>query len=90
MTATDLRNNMYNFKYKTWNFTKAIKKKTIKNVLNKKNNIYINYSDTEQVWITNETDGLLFLINECIHQHFNINGSNLYKIISTFKPYKNN
>ena len=90
MTATDLRDNMYNFKYNTWNFTKAIKKKTIKDLLNKKNEIYINYSNTEQLWITNETDGLLFLINECIHQHFNINGSNLYKIISTFKPYINN
>ena len=56
MTATDLRDNMYNFKYKTWNFTKAIKKKIIKDLLNTKNKIYINYSNTEQVWITNETD----------------------------------
>ena len=82
MTATDLRDNMYNFKYKTWNFTKPIKKQSIKNLLNK------NYSDTEQLWIINETNGLLFLINECIHTHFNIkNDYNLYKIITTFKPY---
>ena len=91
MPGTDLCTKAYNFNSNTWKFNKDIEKKTIKDLLNKRNKTHNNYTTNEQLWITNETNGLLFIINECIHQHFNIkNPSNLYKIITTFKPYINN